>query len=110
MEIIRDKWAVPHIYANNQTDLFFAQGFVHAQDRLWQMELTKNKSTVLFVNLSLADILLGLTICAVKVIVTFELPPDHILSLIHIYLAASFIQISLLVSILTNIIVTSERQ
>ncbi|MCH2021088.1 MAG: penicillin acylase family protein [Saprospiraceae bacterium] len=41
VEIIRDKWAVPHIYAENQSDLFFAQGFVHAQDRLWQMELTR---------------------------------------------------------------------
>ncbi|MDC0231209.1 penicillin acylase family protein [Aureispira] len=41
VEIIRDKWAVPHIYAQNQNDLFFAQGFVHAQDRLWQMELTR---------------------------------------------------------------------
>lgn len=41
VEIIRDKWAVPHIYAENQHDLFFAQGFVHAQDRLWQMELNR---------------------------------------------------------------------
>lgn len=41
VEIIRDEWAVPHIYATNETDLFFAQGFVHAQDRLWQMDLTR---------------------------------------------------------------------
>lgn len=38
VEIIRDKWGVPHIYAQNHLDLLFAQGFVHAQDRLWQME------------------------------------------------------------------------
>ena len=44
-----------------------------------------------------------------KVIGSTKLPPDHILSLIRTYLAGSFIQISLLVSILTNIIVTSER-
>jgi penicillin G amidase len=37
----RDPWGVPHIYAENQHDLFFAQGFVAAQDRLFQMELWK---------------------------------------------------------------------
>ncbi len=41
VEIIRDKWGVPHIYAQNDEDVFFAQGFVHAQDRLWQMELNR---------------------------------------------------------------------
>lgn len=35
----RDTWGVPHIYAKNQHDMFFAQGFVTAQDRLFQMEL-----------------------------------------------------------------------
>ncbi len=39
VEILRDRWGVPHIYAQGEEDLFFAQGFVHAQDRLWQMEL-----------------------------------------------------------------------
>ena len=38
VEIIRDCWGVPHIYAQNDRDLFFAQGFVHAQDRLFQMD------------------------------------------------------------------------
>jgi len=38
VEILRDRWGVAHIYAQNTSDLFFAQGFVHAQDRLWQME------------------------------------------------------------------------
>jgi penicillin amidase len=37
----RDRWGVPHIYAKNQHDLFFAQGLVVAQDRLFQMELWK---------------------------------------------------------------------
>lgn len=37
VEIIRDTWGVPHIYAKNTADLFFAQGYVMAQDRLWQM-------------------------------------------------------------------------
>ena len=39
VEVLRDPWGVPHIYARNLDDLFFAQGFVQAQDRLWQMEL-----------------------------------------------------------------------
>ncbi len=38
VEIIRDKDGIPHIYAENRQDLFFAQGYVHAQDRFWQME------------------------------------------------------------------------
>lgn len=39
VEVIRDTWGVAHIYAHTQDDLFFAQGFVAAQDRLWQMEI-----------------------------------------------------------------------
>ncbi len=38
VEVIRDDMGVPHIYASNVHDLFLAQGFVHAQDRFWQME------------------------------------------------------------------------
>jgi penicillin amidase len=37
VEVVRDGWGVPHLYAKNERDLFFAQGWVHAQDRLWQM-------------------------------------------------------------------------
>jgi len=39
VEVRRDRWGVPHIYARTSHDLFFAQGYVVAQDRLWQMEL-----------------------------------------------------------------------
>jgi penicillin amidase len=38
VEIYRDEYGVPHIYADSMEDLFFAQGYVHAQDRFWQME------------------------------------------------------------------------
>jgi penicillin amidase len=38
VEVLRDEWGVPHIFAQNQEDLFFAQGYVQAQDRFWQME------------------------------------------------------------------------
>ena len=39
VEVLRDRWGVPHIYAQNADDLFFAQGFVAAQDRLFQIDL-----------------------------------------------------------------------
>ena len=41
VRVARDHWGVAHIYAQNPHDLFFAQGFVAAQDRLFQMELWK---------------------------------------------------------------------
>ena len=41
VSVVRDRWGVAHIYAENQHDLFFAQGFVVSQDRLFQMELWK---------------------------------------------------------------------
>ena len=41
VRVLRDKWGVAHVYAHNQHDLFFAQGVVAAQDRLFQMELWK---------------------------------------------------------------------
>jgi penicillin amidase len=37
--VVRDRWGVPHISASSESDLFFAQGYVSAQDRLWQMEM-----------------------------------------------------------------------
>jgi penicillin G amidase len=37
--VVRDSIGIPHIYASNLEDLFFAQGWVHAQDRLWQMDM-----------------------------------------------------------------------
>ncbi|MCW5618525.1 MAG: penicillin acylase family protein [Nitrosomonas sp.] len=45
VEIIRDEHAVPHIYANNELDAYYALGFVHAQDRLWQMEFNLRVAT-----------------------------------------------------------------
>lgn len=41
VDILRDEWGVPHIFAQSRRDAIFAQGFVHAQDRLWQMELSR---------------------------------------------------------------------
>lgn len=41
VSVVRDTHGVPHITAVNLNDLFFAQGYVTAQDRLWQMDLTR---------------------------------------------------------------------
>ena len=45
VEILRDKWGVAHIYAETSADLFFAQGFVAAQDRLYQIEIWRRTGT-----------------------------------------------------------------
>ncbi len=41
VEILRDTYGIPHITAENDHDLYFAQGFVHAQDRLFQMDVER---------------------------------------------------------------------
>ncbi len=41
VDIVRDRYGVPHIYAGSVEDAYFALGFVHAQDRLWQMEMNR---------------------------------------------------------------------
>lgn len=45
VEIIIDEWGVPHIYANNEQDLFFAQGFNAAKDRIFQFEVWRRQAT-----------------------------------------------------------------
>lgn len=44
VQVVRDRWGVPHIYAASERDLFFAQGYVVAQDRLWQMEMWRRNA------------------------------------------------------------------
>jgi len=41
VDIVRDREGVPHIFAHSEDDAHFALGFVHAQDRLWQMEMNR---------------------------------------------------------------------
>src|SRR5438128_8469936 len=43
--VLRDRWGVPHIYAQNTHDLFFAQGYIAAVDRLWQIDLWRRIGT-----------------------------------------------------------------
>ncbi len=45
VEILRDRWGVPHIYAKNTGDLFFAQGWIAAKDRLFQIDLWRRTGT-----------------------------------------------------------------
>jgi penicillin amidase len=45
VEILRDRWGVPHIYAKTTDDLFFAQGYITARDRLFQIDLWRRAGT-----------------------------------------------------------------
>src|SRR6266700_2893627 len=45
VEILRDRWGVPHIYAQTVDDLFFAQGYITAKDRLFQIHLWRRIGT-----------------------------------------------------------------
>ena len=45
VEVIRDKWGVNHIYAQNDYDLFFTQGYCAAKDRLFQFEIWRRQAT-----------------------------------------------------------------
>jgi penicillin amidase len=45
VEILRDRWGINHIYAQNETDLFFAQGYAAARDRLFQFEMWRRQAT-----------------------------------------------------------------
>ena len=43
VRVIRDEWGVPHIYANYEEDMFFAQGYCQAEDRLFQMDMLRRQ-------------------------------------------------------------------
>jgi penicillin amidase len=45
VEVLRDRWGVNHIYAKNEHDLFFAQGYLAAKDRTFQFELWRRQAT-----------------------------------------------------------------
>ncbi|MBI3981433.1 MAG: penicillin acylase family protein [Gemmatimonadetes bacterium] len=45
VEILKDRWGIAHIYAETEPDLFFAQGFSAARDRLFQLELWRRQAT-----------------------------------------------------------------
>lgn len=41
VQVVRDRWAIPHVRAGSPEDAYVAMGFLHAQDRLWQMEFNR---------------------------------------------------------------------
>ena len=45
VEILKDRWGISHIYAKNEQDLFFAQGYNAARDRLFQLEVWRRQAT-----------------------------------------------------------------
>lgn len=45
VEVIYDKWGIPHIYAQQEEDAYYALGYVHAQDRLFQMEMLRRAAS-----------------------------------------------------------------
>ncbi len=62
-DVIWDNWGIPHIYANNKRDLFFALGYAMATDRLWQMDLLRrlaegNLSVILGESVLSSDIMM----------------------------------------------------
>jgi len=42
VEVLRDEHGIPHVYADSAADLFYAQGFVHAQDRFFEMDFRRH--------------------------------------------------------------------
>src|SRR3990172_10962662 len=41
VEVYWEAHGIPHLFATDEHDLFFAQGYLHAQERLWQMDMTR---------------------------------------------------------------------
>jgi penicillin amidase len=44
VDVVRDEWGIPHIYGETEADVAFAQGYVTAQDRMLQMDLTRHSA------------------------------------------------------------------
>jgi len=51
-KIIRDQWGIPHVRADSSHDAFFLNGFVHAQDRMWQMEASFRRAAGRFAEMA----------------------------------------------------------
>jgi len=83
VRLLRDERAVPHLYAANLDDLLFAQGYVHAQERLWQMDILRRTVRGELAEIFGARLLevdknsrrLGLGEVADRAVA--ELPPEH---------------------------------
>ena len=96
VEIIFDDMAVPHIYAETETDAMHALGFVHASERLWQMDLLRRAGAGELSELFGEDMIendqylrsLGMREAAVRTAAAFELEaPDNIQKAMAAYIA-----------------------
>lgn len=91
VEIYRDNYGIPQIYADNDYSLFFAQGYVQAQDRLWQMEINRRMGEGRLSELSGKDLVefdkylrtIGLETSAEKVLAEMD---DNTKSIIDAYI------------------------
>ena len=95
VEIVFDDMAVPHIYAASEADAMFALGYVHASERLWQMDLLRRAGAGELSALLGADMVendtylrtLGMREAAIRTAIEFELSaPDHIQLAMNRYL------------------------
>ncbi len=59
VQVIRDVFGIPHIYATNPRDLYMVTGFIHAQDRLFQMDVTRRQASGTLAELLGKDALAG---------------------------------------------------
>jgi len=88
VEVFRDQYAVPHIYAETEEDLYRAVGYVMASDRMWQMDLIRRGTTgrlaeIFGEDLVKTDALMrALRISEKSEKILMELPPEIKLSLI----------------------------
>ena len=55
IEVVPDTANVPHIFADQDEDVFFGLGYVHAQDRLWQMSMMRRTACLLYTSPSPRD-------------------------------------------------------
>lgn len=92
INILRDKAAIPHISAEHKLDAFFGLGYVHAQDRLWQMEFMRRvgqgRLAEIFGKLSLGNDIFLRTLGMHRAAASAweELPPD-IRAIVEAYIA-----------------------
>ena len=96
VEILFDDMAVPHIYAASEEDAMYALGYVHASERLWQMDLLRRAGAGELAALLGADMIendrylrtLGMREAAVRTAADFEASaPEHIQAAMSQYLA-----------------------
>ena len=93
VKVYFDSYGIPHIYADNEKDAFRALGYVHAQDRLWQMELMRRIASGRLSEIFGADLVktdkfflaLGIDEASIKTVAALD-PKDPAIQLSQAYL------------------------